>query len=619
MDILKQGGVNQMKTLRLKLISMLAMLFLMFGVLTVGIYASNMQSVNLAGNISFRVEDRSLYVKQVRIKQDNGSEPQIVSSFKPGYINGEFNMNIGDYSGENANKIGSFALYFDIINTTDIQWAISSVTLAPEIENSVSVSYSGVVHETTLTEVDENGDKVIDPVNTAINGTLVLIVTAPSLPSIDLSDITITIDEYVDPAVQVTNVQINDSTPDSTSEYNGIKGFNKPLDLSNMQFETGTTEVIIFMTSLKPTYIKNNVSWVNTSGVTITSTSLYLPKNSTGDITGGESRDLKITVTNNSGSPITVSGLEVSFEEKEDLLQATADGEVSQCTGEGYWYVEMGTYSTTTDNEEGKRESEYLRWRYFAEETTAYVAGTETEEVLAEGKHYDFDPNTRPTGNGYFILETHKSAFNSTNVGGLYCSWNNDYTYVSDTNATHNNNGWDNIQANDYSTSTIRQYMNSEDLVSKSYSGSWNETVTPSGTQSNMFTDLHIDPENDIVYNHITARTLGDLYSNMYQSTSGGSVAFPDLSGADEGYQYQSTDSDKFWLLSYYEAYSLLSGNATTSSDTDRVWWNNYWLRSPYPTHAYLASYVRYVGNLNSGDAVDYSAYAVRAAFKFAV
>ena len=609
-----------MKTLRLKLISMLAMLFLMFGVLTVGIFAATQQTVTLTGNISFRVEDRSLYVKQVRIKQDNNSEPQPVTAFMPGYINGEFNMNIGDYSGENANKIGSFALYFDIINTTDIQWAISSVTLAPEIENSVSVSYSGVVYETTITEVDENGDKVIDPENTAINGTLILVVTAPSLPSIDLSDITITIDEYVDPAVQVTNVQINDSTPDSTTEYNGIKGLNKPLDLSDISFKTGTTEVIISMTSLKPTYIKNNVSWVNTSGVTITSTSLYLPKNSTGDITGGESRDLKITVTNNSGSPITVSGLEVSFEEKEDLLQATADGEVSQCTGEGYWYVEMGTYSTTTDNEEGKRESEYLRWRYFAEETTEYIAGTETEEVLAEGKHYDFDPNTRPTGNGYFILETHKSAFNSTNVGGLLCSWNNDYLKSSPYD--HQLNGLDGINANDYSTSTIRQYMNSTELVSKNYTSTSTDAgyvYSPSGTQSYMFTDLHIDPENDIVYNHITARTLGDLYSNMYQSTSGGDVTFPDLSGADAGYQYQSTDSDKFWLLSYYEAYSLLSGNATTGSDTDRVWWNDYWLRSPYPTHAYLASYVLYGGNLNSGSAVYYSAYAVRAAFKFAV
>ncbi len=615
-----------MKTLRLKLISMLAMLFLMFGVLTVGIFAVNQQTVTLLGNISFRVEDRSLYVKQVRIKQDNNSEPQPVTAFMPGYINGEFNMNIGDY----VNDIGSFALYFDIINTTDIQWAISNVTLSSKLrDEGVFISYSGIIYETTLTETDENGDKVFDPEETDINGTLVLIVSAPNSDSIDLSDITITIAEYIEPAVQVTNVQINDSTPDSTTEYNGEIGISEVLDLSNIQFETGTTEIIISMTSLKPTYIKNNVSWYNTSGVTITSTSLYLPQNLSGEVTGGESRDLKITVTNNSGSPITVSGLEVAFEEKEDLLQATADGEVSQYTEEGYWYVEMGTYSTTSDNEEGKRESEYLRWRYFAEETTEYVAETDTtSEVLAEGQHYaTFDPNTRPEGNGYFILETYIDAFDSTAVNGINCSWNNDF--LDSSPYDHQLNGLDGIQANDYSTSNIRQYMNSMELVSKTYTTTSTDAGTvysPSGTQSNMFTDLHIDPENDIVYSQIIARTLGDLYSRNYDDndgldSNGDGVTFPDLSGADAGYQYQSTDSDKFWLLSYYEAYSLLSGNATTSSDTDREWWNDYWLRSHYHVSGY-AGYtygVYYDGSLVNFAYVHYNFLAARAAFKLAV
>ena len=619
-----------MKTLRLKLISMLAMLFLMFGVLTVGIFAVNQQTVTLSGNISFRVEDRSLYVKQVRIKQDNNSEPQPVTAFMPGYINGEFNMNIGDY----VNDIGSFALYFDIINTTDIQWTISSVTLAPEIENSVSVSYSGVVYETTLTETDENGDKVFDPEETDINGTLVLIVSAPNSDSIDLSDITITIAEYIEPAVQVTNVQINDSTPDSTTEYNGEIGISEVLDLSNIQFETGETEVVISMTSLNANYIKNNVSWYNTSGVTITSTSLYLPQNPSGEVTGGESRDLKITVTNNSGSPITVSGLEVAFEEKEDLLQATAEGEVSKYTEEGYWYVEMGTYSTTSDNEEGKRESEYLRWRYFAEETTEYVAETDTtSEVLAEGQHYaTFDPNTRPEGNGYFILETYIDAFDSTAVNGINVTFNNDVIWSSPYD--HQLNGLDGINANDYSTSTIRQYMNSTELVSKSYTSTSTDEGTiysPSTdleTQSNMFTDLHIDPENDIVYSQIIARTLGDLYSRNYDDhidgldSNGNGITFPDLSGADAGYQYQSTDSDKFWLLSYYEAYNLLSGNATTDDDTDREWGGIYWwLRSHYHVSGYSGyTYgVYYDGTLDKFTYVHYIFVAARAAFKLAV
>ena len=590
-----------MKTLRLKLMSMLAMLFLMFGVLTVGIFAVNQQTVTLSGNISFRVEDRSLYVKQVRIKQDNGSEPQIVGSFKPGYINGEFNMNIGEYSGENANKIGSFALYFDIINTTDIQWAISSVTLAPEIENSVSVSYSGVVYETTITEVDENGDKVFAPEETDINGTLMLIVSAPNSDSIDLSDITIIIDEYIsNPAVQVTNVQINDSTPNATDIYNGVKGFIKPLDLSNISFETGTTKIIISMTSLKPTYIKNNVSWYNTSGVTITSTSLYLPKNTTGDITGGESRDLKITVTNNNSAPTTIEGLEVAFEEKEDLLQATAEGEVSEYTGEGYWYVEMGTYSTTTDNEEGKRVSKYLRWRYFAEETTEYNSDTNTAPAASR---YNFNASERPTGNGYFILETYVDYFYTDDVdGGLRVSFNNDYS-----GNYHQEHGWTNVYGSDYSTSTIRQYIIGN-TVQKTYSGNVGTTVIPSGDASNMFNDLHIDPENDIVYSQIISRTLGDLYSNMRNTTTVGATVFPDLSGADEGYQYQMTDSDKFWLLSYYEANRLLSS-------AGREWGASYSLRTPDGTvyHYTVSTY----GKINFGIRV--IGGTARAAFKLAV
>lgn len=86
-----------------------------------------------------------------------------------------------------------------------------------------------------------------------------------------------------------------------------------------------------------------------------------------------------------------------------------------------------------------------------------------------------------------------------------------------------------------------------------------------------MYSDLNLDPENDIVYKKIIERSLGDLYTDMTDSeTSPTDVAFPDLSNAAEGYQYSESDTDKFWLLSYYEAFTLLSGNATTSTDADR-------------------------------------------------
>ena len=598
-------------SLKMKLVSALAMMFLMVGVLIVGILGATQQTLTMTGNVQFNIADKSLYVKQVRIKQDNNSDPQLVTDFMPGYINGEFDMNIGDFTGVNSNTLGSFALYFDIINATDIQWAITNVTLSEQLQaENVKASYSGVIGVNDLTDTDSDGFKNFDPSTTEIDGTLILVISTTNSGSIDLSGITITISEYVPPVtVQVTSVSSSGATEDT---YNDLTGqyVDSSVDLSGITFNTGETTLTVSMTSLSANYIKNKVSWVNTSGVTISSTSLYLPKNPSEQLTSGEkSKKLTITV-NNTDSPTTISGLEVEFEEKTDLLQVTEEDETSTYTEEGYWYVEMGTYSTTSDNAEGKRESEYLRWRYFSDTTS----------------HYEFNRNRRPTGEGYFILESYFSSFASRNEGGLYCSWNNDYLNASP--YKHQLNGWTDIDANDYSTSTIRQYMNSEELVSKSYTRESTDAGTvysPSkdlSFQSNMFTDLHIDPDNDIVYERIIGRTLGDLYTNMSDSeTNPQDVDFPkgspdDWTGAT--ITYSREDTDKFWLLSYYEAYKLLSGNATTSSDTDRKWGNYYLLRSPYSSYSNFASYVNPLGILNSSS-VNASDSAVRAAFKFSI
>ena len=458
-----------------------------------------------------------------------------------------------------------------------------------------------------------------------ISGTITLTIqfTDGTAGNVDLDGIKISLEELNLPegsVSYVSSVSSSGATTDTYSELIGGVTIDGSVDLSNITFNTGETTLTISMTSLNANYIKNKVSWVNTSNVTISSTSLYLPKNESGELTSGESKDLTIYVNNNTGSPTTISGLEVGFEDMgEYLLQVTAEGETSDYTGEGYWYVEMGTYSTTSNNSEGKRESEYLRWRYFSDTTS----------------HYEFDRNARPTGEGYFILETYTSAFNSTEVNGIRVSWNNDYTYRSGTDATHNYNGWTNIDANDYSTSNIRQYINSEDLVSKSYTSTSSDAGTiysPSADleiQSNMFIDLHIDPDNDFVYSQIIGRSLVELYTDMNASTSGGSVEFPDLSSADEGYRYQETDTDKFWLLSYYEAYTLLSGNATIDIDSDREWGLEYALRTP--ENVSVAKKVISGGALEHhahgghGGGVGYSYEvhlddsAARAAFKFSV
>ena len=594
-------------SLKVKLISCISLFMLMLGVLIIGVFAATQQQINMQGSLSFVVPDKSLYVKEVRY-QEAGGEEIVVESFTPGYINGNFNMDL-TFLNDLTNSHGSFSLYFDIINTTNIEWEITNVDLG-ELPSDVEEKHSGRVYVGTTTE------ETLITQDTPIDGTLVLTIIAPNSDSIDLGEIVVTIGEYIDGVLQVTSVSSSGATNDTYSNLIGKRAIDGSIDLSGITFETTLT---ISMTSLSANYIKNKVSWVNTSGVTISSTSLYLSQNPSEELTSGTSKDLTITV-NNTGSATQISGLEVEFEEKEDLLQVTEEGEVSEYTEEGYWYVEMGTYSTTSDNAEGKRESEYLRWRYFAEEETPYNADTETAPVAY---HYEFDRNTRPTGEGYFILESYYSSYSvspNSNEGGLCVSFNNDYTYRSYADATHNFNGWNNIDADDYSTSNIRQYINGN-TVYKGCLGSYNSTGTPNqyGAQSNMFTDLHIDPDNDIIYTDIIGRTLGDLYTDMSNSTTNPQdVDFPkgspdDWTGAT--ITYSREDTDKFWLLSYYEAYHLL-GADTTGSDTDRSWGYSYWLRSN-DRSCYRAYDVSMTGYFNT-NTINLSSSA-RAAFKLSI
>lgn len=199
-------------SLKMKLVYAITAMILMLGVMLTGILAAQQQTLTMTGNVNFNIGDKSLYVKQVRIKQDNNSDPQVVSDFLPGYINGEFNMNIGEYS----NLLGSFALYFDIINATDIQWEISKVALSEQLQGqNVSVSYSGVIGVNDLTDADSDGYKNFDPTTTDIDGTFVIIITVPNSTSINLSGITITIDEYV----QVYERVDEEGNPDPNGDY----------------------------------------------------------------------------------------------------------------------------------------------------------------------------------------------------------------------------------------------------------------------------------------------------------------------------------------------------------------------------------------------------------------
>lgn len=213
----------------------------MLGVMLTGILAAQQQTLTMTGSVTFNIADKSLYVKQVRIKQDNNSDPQVVSDFLPGYINGEFDMNIGEFTGVNSNTLGSFALYFDIINATDIQWAIKNVTLSEQLQTeNVSASYSGVIEVNELTDTDSDGFKNFDPATKEADGTLILIITAPNSSSINLSGITITLYEYVEETVYERVDE--DGTPNPDGDYILFGYYPQTIKASNVTIDTNSTD-----------------------------------------------------------------------------------------------------------------------------------------------------------------------------------------------------------------------------------------------------------------------------------------------------------------------------------------------------------------------------------------
>ena len=584
-------------SLKIKLISCISLFMLMIGVLIIGVFAAT-QTINLKGNVEFNISDTTLYVKDIRVQTDEGSA-KTIPNFMPGYTNTAFDLNLGTVTSSS----GIVTVYFDFINTTSTTYSAAATG-----GNGVILSTSGTIEgsEVPITDV---------PTYEGISGTITLTIQLASGTSgnISLDGMSVTLEElYIQEGsvLYVNNVTTKtDTSEDTIAELNGGRLINDSIDLSGIEFAAGETTLTISMTSLSAKYIKNIVSYdsgtvnYNTTGTSGTlfvhSTSLYLPQNASGELASGESKDLTIYVNNNTSSATTISGFKVSFEEKESLLQKDTENK--------YWYVEMGTVM-------GETESEYIRWKYIAS-----VDDSSGSDVAT--KYTTFDADSAPTGKGYFYLETNVlSAIGRDGTKDMIeVSFNNDYTYAGNTGNYHNLHGFTNVEANDYATSNIRQYINGNNVY-KSYTTNPSSSIykpNEESRNSNMYTDLNINTE-DAVFGKIATRTIGELYKdNTNSATNPNDVIFPDLSGADEGYQYQKTDKDAFWLLSYYEINNLVG-----SSRSDRIWptgsANAYWLRSPNSSVSGYAYCVSTSGGLNGPNVGDHY-YAARAAFKFSI
>ena len=179
-------------SLKMKLTSAIIMFMLAIATLVIGVLAAQTQSINMEGTINFEISDRSLYVKNVHLEDSDGSEIEI-TSFMPGYINDGITLSLGTHTVSNT----SFKIHFDLINTTSNTYEAGDVTLSSELQSAnVIASASGTISPTSET-IPEGENYAPITSTTPISGTITLSINSPNTTSIDLSGITVAINQLL--------------------------------------------------------------------------------------------------------------------------------------------------------------------------------------------------------------------------------------------------------------------------------------------------------------------------------------------------------------------------------------------------------------------------------------
>ena len=214
-----------MKSLKVKLVSVVSAFILALSLLIVGVWAvGQSQTITMEGSVNFNVADKSLYVKDVRMQEDVNSAPYSLKDqdrFMPGFINGNFDMNLGDFT----NSYGSFALYFDIINTMDetTNETFAYTVEQPTAPSGTTVSVSILNTEgTTLEQIPQGTVKPSEiSDSTLVTATIKLTIASTSSSSVDLSGITITINQFIPQIYDYFTFKVNDDGKTVTlTDYN---------------------------------------------------------------------------------------------------------------------------------------------------------------------------------------------------------------------------------------------------------------------------------------------------------------------------------------------------------------------------------------------------------------
>ena len=238
-------------TLKSKLISCIAMAVLFVCIIIVGVLAIDQQTIKMKGSVVFEVDDPSLYIRDVRIQQSMSDTPTTVEGFMKGFINGEYKLDMSNQTIDD-NAVGSFLLYFDIVNlinngTTTQYKAQSSWTngevsgIRFKIREESQIIEAGTVTAENMTD------------STPLSGTLVLEVNTNNTNSFDLSNITITLDEYFVPIDTGLSFSLNDSNKTAT-----VTGY------------TGAATELVIPSSISTQTVDGNTIYVEGSRYTVT-------------------------------------------------------------------------------------------------------------------------------------------------------------------------------------------------------------------------------------------------------------------------------------------------------------------------------------------------------------
>ena len=194
-----------MKSLKVKLVSIVSAFILALSLLIVGVWAvGEAQHINLSGSVNFTISDDTLYIKDIRVRDEGDLTGQgtTIDNFLPGFVNGDIDLDLGERTADT-----SFTLLFDVINTTTTEYKAST---ASTIVNA-TLSVSGIIAGDGIAPSEITN-------STPISGTIVMTVTVQSAGVVSLDGIVIDIEEntgytvtvYYDGGEGEANVAIND-------------------------------------------------------------------------------------------------------------------------------------------------------------------------------------------------------------------------------------------------------------------------------------------------------------------------------------------------------------------------------------------------------------------------